>query len=171
MLLKEIGLDFKVRAQKIDESYPATLDIHAVAEYLAVKKAEAYIIKKGELLITSDTVVIAENLILGKPETTKEAISALQNLSNKTHLVTTGVCLKTTEKQLSFSQNTEVTFGHLTEQEIEYYIKKYNPLDKAGSYGIQEWIGMIGIKNIKGDYYNVVGLPLQALWTALKKFQ
>lgn len=171
MLLKELGLDFDVIAQEIDETYPTALEIKGVAEYLAIKKAGAYVIKKGELLITADTTVICENFILGKPENEKEAKSTLENLSNKTHLVTTGVCIKTIEKQFSFSRSTEVTFDKLTKEEIKYYIRNYSPLDKAGSYAIQEWIGMIGIKSIKGDYYNVVGLPVQALWAALKEFK
>jgi septum formation protein len=171
MLLKELGLDFEVITQEIDESYPATLQIKKVAEYIAIKKAEAYTLKQDELIITADTVVIAENTILGKPAHEKEAISTLEKLSDKTHIVTTGVCLKTKDKQISFSQNTEVTFDEITKEEIKYYVSKYRPLDKAGSYAIQEWIGMIGIKNINGDYYNVVGLPLHALWASLKKFK
>lgn len=171
MLLKELGLDFEVIAQEIEESYPAELQIKEVAEYIAIKKADSYTLKQNELIITADTVVISENTILGKPKDKKEAITTLEKLSNKTHIVTTGVCIKTIDKQLSFSQNTEVTFDKITGEEINYYVNKYQPLDKAGSYAIQEWIGMIGIKSINGDYYNVVGLPIRALWSSLKEFK
>jgi len=171
MLLKDLGLDFKVAAQEIDESYPTELPIKDVAEYIAVKKASAYSIKTNELIITADTVVIGEKTILGKPKDENEAIATLEKLSNKTHNVTTGVCLKTINKQISFSQTTEVAFDIITAEEIKYYVSRFQPLDKAGSYAIQEWIGMIGIKSIKGDYYNVVGLPLHALWQSLKEFK
>ena len=171
MLLKELGLDFEVIPQDIDESYPTELPVKEVAEYIATKKAAAYVLNKGELIITADTVVIAGDAILGKPKDEKEAISTLEKLSNKTHIVTTGVCLKTTDKQISFSQTTDVTFDKITTEEIKYYVRKYQPYDKAGSYAIQEWIGMIGIKSINGDYYNVVGLPIQALWASLKEFK
>lgn len=171
MLLKELGLEFDVVTQEIDESYPTELQTQEVAEHIAIKKAHAYVLKRGELIITADTVVIAENIILGKPKDEKEAMETLEKLSNKTHFVTTGVCIKTTDKQISFSQTTVVTFDEITTEEIKYYVSKYQPLDKAGSYAIQEWIGMIGIKRIEGDYYNVVGLPLQALWASLKEFK
>jgi nucleoside triphosphate pyrophosphatase len=171
LLLKELVLDFEVVTQEVDESYPTAIQASEVAEYIAIKKASAYALKKGELIITADTVVIAENTILGKPKDEKQAIATLEKLSDKTHIVTTGVCIRTINKQISFSQNTEVTFDKITTEEIKYYVSKYQPLDKAGSYAIQEWIGMIGIKSINGDYYNVVGLPLQTLWASLKAFK
>jgi len=170
-LLKELGLNFIVRSQTVNEDFPKNINVKDVAEYLALKKANECPLYENELVITADTVVIANGVILGKPKDAKEAITTLERLSNNTHIVTTGVCLKTNEKQKSFSEHTEVTFKKLSISEIEHYVQTFKPFDKAGAYGIQEWIGMVGIKKIKGDYYNVVGMPLHTLWHELKKFQ
>ena len=171
LLLKELGLKFEVRVNTIDETYPKNLKPREVAKYLAKKKADVFSLNDDELVITADTTVIINNTILGKPKDEKEAMEILRKLSDNTHHVNTGVCLKTKNEQITFSEYTEVTFKKLSEEEIKNYIYKYKPLDKAGAYGIQEWIGMIGIKSIQGDYYNVVGMPLQSLWNELKKFQ
>ncbi len=169
-ILTDLGLPFEVIQTSVDESYPADIPLAKVAEFLAHKKATAHPIEDGTLLITADTVVINDDAILGKPENEAQAINILTSLSGKTHLVVTGVCLRSNQKTTSFSATTEVTFNNLTEAEIEHYVNIYQPLDKAGAYGIQEWIGMIGISSIKGDYYNVVGMPAQALWSNLKTF-
>ena len=167
----------------IDESYPATLDAYQVAEYISKKKAEAYrsLLSDDVLVLTADTVVIAptadeqndkegKGVILGKPKDAQEARAMLQMLSGKTHHVVTGVCLTSSEKQHSFSVVTEVSFKTLTEQEIAYYIDHYKPFDKAGAYGIQEWIGYIGCTGLKGSYFNVMGLPAQRIYEELQKF-
>ena len=170
-LLEQLSLPFKVVDLKVEETYPSDLPVTEVAEYLANLKSSAYSLKEGELLITADTVVIINNEILGKPADEKMAIQMLQRLSGTIHQVVSGVCLKTTKKTYSFSETTEVTFSTLSKDEIEHYVQEYRPFDKAGAYGIQEWIGMIGIEQIKGDYYNVVGLPLHGLWKGLSSFQ
>lgn len=172
-LLKDLCIDFKVaRLIDIDESYPEDLDPLEVAPYISKKKADAYrgYIKTNQLVITADTVVVNDNEILGKPSTQKEAVVMLQKLSGKKHKVITGVTITSAQKQSAFDVITEVEFAKLTGNEIDFYIRKFNPLDKAGAYGIQEWIGCIGIKNIKGSFYNVMGLPLHRLYNELKKF-
>lgn len=171
-LMRELGFDFEVRTKEVNEDFPEEVPPQKVAEYLAVKKSQAYSpIPKNELLVTADTVVIVNGTILGKPADTDEATEMLQALSGKSHQVVSGVCLTTSEKRISFSQLTEVTFRDLTAEEIEHYIRVYRPFDKAGAYGIQEWIGMIGIEQVRGDYYNVVGLPLERLYRNLLAFQ
>lgn len=183
-LLAGLDVPFEVKVIKgIDESYPATLDAYQVAEYISKKKAEAYrsLLSDDVLVLTADTVVIAptadeqndkegKGVILGKPKDAQEARAMLQMLSGKTHHVVTGVCLTSSEKQHSFSVVTEVSFKTLTEQEIAYYIDHYKPFDKAGAYGIQEWIGYIGCTGLKGSYFNVMGLPAQRIYEELKKF-
>lgn len=160
-LLQSLELDFAVEVYATDESFPADLETEKVAEFIAQKKAEAFRpLHESELLITSDTVVINDGQILGKPSDKLEAIEMLTNLSGKQHQVTTAVCLKTLQKEISFSVTTEVYFSELDEATIEHYVDQYKPFDKAGAYGIQEWIGKVGISKIEGDYYNVVGLPL-----------
>lgn len=160
-------------SRDIDESYPSTLDAHLVPEFLSKLKADAYSadLESGELLITADTVVISRGKILGKPKNVDDARRMLNDLRNATHTVVTGVTLRSLEQSTSFSESTEVTFGNLTDEEIDNYITLYRPFDKAGAYGIQEWIGGAAISGIKGCFYNVMGLPLHALFEHLKTFK
>ncbi|MEG2514953.1 MAG: Maf family nucleotide pyrophosphatase, partial [Bacteroidaceae bacterium] len=139
--------------------------------YIAKEKAAAYLshIRPDELIITADTIVWIEQTVLGKPSDNEQAKAMLRRLSGKTHEVITGVCLTTTEFQQSFTTTTEVTFASLTEDEITYYVENYHPLDKAGAYGIQEWIGFVGVTGIQGSYFNVMGLPIQRLYKELAK--
>lgn len=169
-LLKGLGLSFEIKTKVIDEYFPNTIDVSDVALFLAQKKAEAYEISIDEILITSDTTVLLTDRILNKPQNTEDVIEMLQSLSGKTHKVCTGVYIKSTDKEVAFSDFTSVTFKPLSLDEIEYYIKHFNPFDKAGSYGIQEWIGFIGIEKIEGCYYNVMGLPLSKLYQELLEF-
>ena len=172
-LLAGLGLEFEVRVlQGIDESYPATMPALETAEYIAVKKAGAYLsqMTDDELIITADTVVIVGDEVLGKPADADEARAMLLKLSGRTHQVVTGVCLTTRQQSSHFSVRTDVTFKSLTDDEITYYIKKYKPYDKAGAYGIQEWIGYIGCTGLHGSYYNVMGLPVQRIYTELQSF-
>lgn len=172
-LLAGLGIEFDVRVlPDIDESYPATLLAKDTAEYIAEKKAAAYrkSMAEDELIITADTVVIVDNEVLGKPADAAEAHEMLQKLSGRTHQVVTGVCLTTQTQTVHFSVETDVTFKMLTEEEIDYYIENYKPFDKAGAYGIQEWIGYIGCTGLRGSYYNVMGLPVQRIYTELQKF-
>jgi septum formation protein len=156
----------------IDESYPEDLPVSEVALYIAGKKADAYREKMGdnELIITADTVVIVDDEILGKPHDKADAIRMLRLISGRTHQVTTGVCLIAKHQESRFSVTTDVTFKALSDEEINYYIDTYQPFDKAGAYGIQEWIGYIGVTGLNGSYYNVMGLPVQRIYTELKKF-
>jgi len=172
-LLAGLGLEFEVRVlQGIDESYPATMPALETAEYIAVKKAGAYLsqMTDDELIITADTVVIVGDEVLGKPADADEARAMLLKLSGRTHQVVTGVCLTTRQQSSHFSVRTDVTFKSLTDDEITYYIEKYKPYDKAGAYGIQEWIGYIGCTGLHGSYYNVMGLPVQRIYTELQSF-
>ena len=169
-LLAGLGLPYEVRLKDgIDESYPKDLAVSEVPLFISQKKAEAYTLAPTELLITADTIVCLDNEILGKPKDNDDARRMLQKLSGRTHQVITGVTLSTTEWTHSFSCTSDVTFATLTEQEIDYYINNYHPLDKAGAYGIQEWIGYIGVTRLEGSYFNVMGLPVQRLYTELKK--
>lgn len=170
-LLRSLEVDFEIKTKEVDESFPNTIPVSEVAEYLAVKKSEAFKdLKENELVITSDTTVLNEGHILNKAETAEEAFEMIQSLSGKTHQVITGVCLRSFNKKVSFSETTKVTFRALEATEIKHYIQKYKPFDKAGAYGIQEWIGMIGIEKIEGDFYNVMGLPLHQLYKQLLSF-
>ena len=172
-LLQGIDIDFEIKVlPDIDESYPATLPVEEVAEFIAEKKASSYTnnLKEDELLITADTVVILDGAIFGKPNNKEEANAMLTALSGKAHRVISGVCLATLEKQISFSVTSEVLFSELSSEEIEYYINRYSPFDKAGSYGIQEWIGYIGVEHLSGSYFNIMGLPIQRLYRELKNF-
>lgn len=172
-LLQGIDIDFEIKVlPDIDESYPATLPVEEVAEFIAEKKASSYTnnLKEDELLITADTVVILDGAIFGKPNNKEEANAMLNALSGKAHRVISGVCLATLEKQVSFSVTSEVLFSELCSEEIEYYINRYSPFDKAGSYGIQEWIGYIGVEHLSGSYFNIMGLPIQRLYRELKNF-
>lgn len=169
-LLKGLGLSFEIKTKEIDEDFPNTIDASNVAAFLAQKKAEAFELSIDDILITSDTTVLLTDRILNKPQNIEEAIEMLQSLSGKTHEVCTGVCIKSTDKEVTFSDFTSVTFKQLSLDEIEYYIKHFQPFDKAGSYGIQEWIGFVGIEKIEGCYYNVMGLPLSKLYQELLEF-
>ena len=171
-LLAGLDVDFEVRVLKgVDESYPATLPTAEIAEYIALKKAAAYrqTIAPDELIITADTVVIVGDEILGKPVDEADAVSMLHELSGRTHQVTTGVCLLTASEEHRFAVTTDVTFKTLSEDEIHYYVERYKPFDKAGAYGIQEWIGYIGVTGLHGSYYNVMGLPVQRIYNEIGK--
>ena len=171
-LLAGLGVPFEVRVlQDIDEDYPESLPVNEVARYIAKEKADAYrrVIAQDELIITADTVVIVGDEILGKPVDEADAVRMLRLLSGRTHQVTTGVCLLTTEKERCFDVTTDVTFKTLTDEEIHYYVNHYRPFDKAGAYGIQEWIGYIGVTGLHGSYYNVMGLPVQRIYQELTK--
>lgn len=172
-LLSGLDVDFEVRVLAgIDESYPASLPTMQIAEYISKKKAAAYreTMAVDELIITADTVVILGDEVMGKPKDDAEACRMLRELSGQTHQVITGVTLTTMERQISFSVKTDVTFKELTNEEIHYYVEKYHPMDKAGAYGIQEWIGHIGVTGLSGSFYNVMGLPIQRIYEALKMF-
>lgn len=172
-LLKGLGIIFDVVVDKdLDETFPDSMPVTDVANYLAQKKASHYMeqIKDNQLFITADTVVISENTILNKPVHRNEAIGMLQSLSGRTHQVETGVCISTIKKQIVFKSTSDVTFCQLSQNEIEFYVDNYRPFDKAGSYGIQEWIGFVGVEKIQGSYFNVMGLPVQKLYQELKKF-
>lgn len=171
-LLAGLGVPFEVRVlQDIDEHYPENLPVNEVARYIAKEKADAYrrIVAPDELIITADTVVIVGDEILGKPMDEADAVRMLRLLSGRTHQVTTGVCLLTAEKERCFDVTTNVTFKTLTDEEIHYYVNRYRPFDKAGAYGIQEWIGYIGVTGLNGSYYNVMGLPVQRIYQELTK--
>jgi septum formation protein len=164
-LLAGLGVDFEVRVLKgIDEQYPADIPLCEVPLYIAAKKASAYTVGQDELVVTADTVVIVDNEILGKPKDRAEAYNMLRKISGKTHQVVTGVCLTTIDDQRRFAVTTDVEFKELSDNEIYYYIDKYRPFDKAGAYGIQEWIGYVGVKSLNGSYYNVMGLPVQRIY-------
>lgn len=170
-LLNLLDLKFSVEVKEVNEIFSDKLKTDDVAEYLAKLKADAFSeLNEDELIITADTVVVLDDEILGKPENKEEAQGMLKSLSGRSHEVITGVCLKTSKKLVSFSSSTKVYFKKLTTPEIEYYIENYQPYDKAGSYGIQEWIGAIGIHKIEGSYYNVVGLPIDQLNKELEQF-
>ena len=170
-LLAGLDLQFEVRVlQDIDESYPATLPTLEIAEYISKKKAAAYVktMADDELVITADTVVILGDEVMGKPKDEADAKRMLGELSGRTHQVATGVTLSTRQRQVSFSVVTDVTFKQLTDDEISYYVSRYQPFDKAGAYGIQEWIGYVGVTALNGSYFNVMGLPVQRIYEALK---
>lgn len=171
-LLEQMGFEVVVDSVDIEETFPPNLDVEDVAEYLAIKKSKNYKkdVAEKSILVTSDTVVVLDNIILGKPKNVQEAKEFLRLLSSKTHKVITGCCLKTHNNKIKyFSEQTVVKFKELTEEEIDFYVNKYKPFDKAGAYGIQEWIGAIGIENIQGDYYNVVGFPCYKFFELAKE--
>ncbi len=172
-LLKGLGVPFTVTVlPDIDESFPETLKAEEIPVYIARKKAMAYLSRMEEstLLITADTIVWLDGKVYGKPHDEKDAKQMLRALSGKTHQVITGVCLRTQNKEKTFYSLTDVSFSDLTDREIEYYVSKYKPIDKAGAYGIQEWIGFAAVKEIKGSYFNVMGLPIHKLYQELKSF-
>lgn len=172
-LLGMLDIDFRVAVPKdVDESYPTDMEAEAVPEFLARKKAKAYLEQlwePGELVIASDTVVIHRGKVLGKPKDEAEARRMLQELANDNHVVVSGVAVSSGTGIKSFSARTVVEFGPIGDDEIAYYVEHYKPLDKAGAYGIQEWIGAVAVKKIEGSYYNVMGLPVQRLWRFLKE--
>lgn len=168
-LMKEAGFEFSIEKPDVDESFPASMPVDQVAKYLAAKKAEYFRPNiHNEIVVTADTVVIIFDKILNKPADKKEACEMLTILSGRTHLVMTGVCILSKEKEKSFDDTTEVTFQSLTKDEIEFYVDNYKPFDKAGSYGAQDWIGMIAIEKITGSYFNVMGLPIHKVYQHLK---
>ena len=171
-LLQSLEIDFEIRISNVDEEYPERLKEKEISEFLATKKSETLsaTIKENEILITADTIVVKGNRILNKPKDKLEAKEMLQFLSGDKHKVITSVCLASKQKQEVFSSVTQVYFKMLSNEEIDYYIKEYQPIDKAGAYGIQEWIGLIGIEKIKGSYFNVVGLPVVKLYQKLIQF-
>lgn len=171
-LLSELGYPIEIVSIDVDEHVAPTLSADKVAEYLACRKSDACplsLLDDNTVLVTADTVVVLDGKVLGKPASREEASEILHSLSGRSHHVYTGVCLRTRQKQLSFSECTTVHFVKLNDQEIDYYIDHYRPFDKAGAYGIQEWIGMIGISGIEGCYYNVMGLPVTRLYQSLKE--
>lgn len=170
-LLGGLDMEYEVRVLPgIEENYPDGLTPEQIPQYLACQKAKAYTLGSGEMLITADTVVVLEGEVLGKPADETEAKEMLEKLSGKTHTVVTGVALTTLDKQHAFHVVTEVTFKRFTRQEIDYYVSTYRPLDKAGAYGIQEWIGFIGVTTLKGSFFNVMGLPVQRIYEEIFKF-
>lgn len=170
-LLKGMGFEFEIRTQDSDESFPEEMELEKVAEFIAEQKAKVLLptLKNDELLICSDTAVIVDNQFLAKPENRDDAVAMLKKLSGKTHEVVTGVYLAIQQQAWSFSDTTLVTFSELSELEITHYIDTFKPYDKAGSYGIQEWIGFIGIEKMEGSYFNVMGLPTAKLWKELSQ--
>ena len=171
-LLSGLGIQYEVKTlPDIDESYPEGLDGLEIPAFIARAKADAYrsVMQPDELIITADTIVWLDGNVMGKPKDAEEAREMLRALSGQTHQVITGVCLTTPDYQKAFATLTDVTFASLSEEEIAYYVERYSPMDKAGSYGIQEWIGFIGVESISGSYFNVMGLPIQRLYTELKK--
>ena len=171
-LMSGLGVDYVVKTlPDVDESYPDTLQGEEIPAYISREKAEAYqsMIEPDELLITADTIVWMNGEVLGKPKDREDAIRMLRKLSGASHQVITGVCLTTKGWQNSFTVTTDVTFAVLSEEEIVYYVDKYSPMDKAGAYGVQEWLGFIGVDSLSGSYYNVMGLPVQKLYRELIK--
>jgi septum formation protein len=171
-LLKSLGFDFVINPSNADEDYPLNLKGHEIPVFLAEKKASSFngVLTETDLLITADTIVWCEGEIFNKPTNFEEGKLMLQTLSGKMHEVYTAVCLKSANKQIIFYDATKVYFKKFTNEEIEYYLNKYKPYDKAGSYGVQEWIGYIGIEKIEGSFYNVMGLPVKKLHEELMKF-
>jgi len=171
-LFAGLNLPFRVEVREIDENFPEEISAFEVPEFLSIQKAIPFKndFKKNDLLITSDTIVLIDNKILGKPVDYKHAFEMLQLLSGRKHMVITGVCITTTDKQVTFSDRTDVFFKSLSADEIDYYLTHYQPYDKAGSYGVQEWIGYVAIEKIDGSYFNVMGLPVQRLYEELLKF-
>lgn len=171
-LIKSLDIPYRIFVRKVDEDFPHDLPYDEVPQYLACKKAEAY--KKGFgdnwILITADTVVVLDGQILGKPSTKEDAKHMLRQLSGRSHEVITGVCLHSAHNERKFKSVSKVWFRELTDEEINYYVDKYEPLDKAGAYGIQEWIGSVAVEKIEGSYYNVMGLPVHALYRELLAF-
>lgn len=172
-LLSGLNLKFDVKVIDVEESYPAQLVGVDIPMYLAEKKADAYLSHMDDktLLITADTIVWHEGKVFGKPADKAEAVRMLKSISGKTHQVITGVCISSLTRRKTFHVISEVRFSRLTSDEIDYYLANYKPYDKAGSYGVQEWIGFVGVEHIDGSYFNVMGLPIQRLYSELKKWR
>ena len=172
-LLRDMGVEFSILTKETDESFPPEMPLEEVPKYLSLQKSLAFNedeLPAGFLLVTSDTIVICEDEILGKPKDKADAVRMLQMLSGKTHHVVTGVTVRSVEKTESFAVRSNVTFATLDDEEIDYYIEHCKPYDKAGAYGIQEWIGYVGISGLEGSFYNVMGLPTRKLYGVLKAF-
>lgn len=171
-LLKEMGLEFEVKVKEVDENFPLSLQAEQIPLYLCNLKADSFDeeIAENEIILTADTVVWIENQVLNKPYDYNDAVRMLNLLSGKRHEVYTGVCLKSRDKKVSFYARTDVYFKDLTSQEIDFYITNYKPFDKAGAYGAQDWIGLIGVEKIEGSYFNVMGLPVKELYEQLNDF-
>lgn len=171
-LLLSLGIEFRVVTKEVDEHYPNHLTKEEIPIFLAELKAKSILsdLKDNDLLITADTIVWHDNTVLGKPKDKGEAIGMLKKLSGCEHMVISGVCLSSTKKQRSFNSISKVRFKVLSEGEIDYYVSNYRPYDKAGGYGIQEWIGFVGITGIEGSFYNVMGLPVQQLYEGIMAF-
>ena len=172
-LMKGIGLEFSVITKDVDESYPSNMSVYDVAPFLSLKKAKAFNddeLPENYMVITADTVVIVDDMILGKPKDEADARGMLGRISGKKHSVITGVTIRTSDKVKTFSVVSKVSFETLDQEEIEFYVNNFRPYDKAGAYGIQEWIGYIGVNHVEGSYFNVMGLPTQKLYKMLKTF-
>lgn len=171
-LLLSLGIEFRVLVKEVEEHYPNHLSKEEIPVYLAGLKAKSLLkeLKNGDLLITADTIVWLNGTVLGKPKNKPEAIAMLAKLSGNEHQVVSGVCLSSTKKQSSFYSISNVRFKPLSESEIDYYVSNFKPYDKAGGYGIQEWIGFVGITGIEGSFYNVMGLPVQQLYEEIMAF-
>jgi septum formation protein len=172
-LMEAAGFNFEIRTRDVDESFPESMPKHEVAEYLAIKKADAcmdFLIEKDAILLTADSTVVMGEEIFNKAEDLEDAKNMLRALSGKVHTVYTGVCLVDQNKKVSFSGASEVLFDSLSDAEIDYYVENYEVLDKAGAYAIQEWIGLCKIKSIKGTYTNIMGLPVREVYQALKEW-
>ena len=172
-LMKGIGLEFSVITKDVDESYPSNMSVYDVAPFLSLKKAKAFNddeLPENYMVITADTVVVVDDMILGKPKDEADARGMLGRISGKKHSVITGVTVRTSDKVKTFSVVSKVSFETLDQEEIDYYVNNFRPYDKAGAYGIQEWIGYIGVNHVEGSYFNVMGLPTQKLYKMLKTF-
>jgi septum formation protein len=171
-LLRELGLEFEVQVMEFDETYPPDLNGKEIAEYISRGKASSFagIVKEDEIVITADTIVWCDNMVLGKPKDYEDAAAMLTRISGNTHEVITGVTLLTKGRDKTFSVSSKVTFDNLSAEEIRYYIENFKPYDKAGAYGIQEWIGLAACSSIEGSYFNVVGLPVRTLYRELMEF-
>lgn len=170
-LLKGLDIDFEIQTNDVEETYPDDLIGVDIPMYLAQKKADAYKLQENTLLITADTIVWMDGKVYGKPTDRDDARKMLQTLSGKMHQVITGVCVKTSEQKRVFHVITDVYFCRFSDSEIDYYLDHYKPYDKAGSYGVQEWIGYIAVERIEGSYFNVMGLPVQRLYNVLKNWK
>ncbi|WP_313597977.1 Maf family nucleotide pyrophosphatase [Epilithonimonas vandammei] len=168
-LLTQLGYQFDIVKIDVDESYPSDLKPHEIAEYVSAKKAKAFDVNENEILLTSDTIVALDQKILLKPKDENEAFEMIKSLSGKVHQVYTAFTIKTANSEISKTSKTDVEFSEISDEEINFYIKNYKPFDKAGSYGIQEWLGMAKIKNISGSFYSVMGLPVDLVYEELKK--
>lgn len=168
-LLTQLGYQFDIVKIDVDESYPSDLKPDEIAEYVSAKKAKAFDVNENEILLTSDTIVALDQKILLKPKDENEAFEMIKSLSGKVHQVYTAFTLKAVDSEISKTSKTDVEFSEISDEEIKFYIKTYKPFDKAGSYGIQEWLGMTKVKNISGSFYSVMGLPVDLVYEELKK--